>query len=292
MSLRLLVFGASGQVGSALSDLQSPDLHITEIRRSDADLLNPKDCVEVINATSADVVINAAAFTDVDAAERLPDIAMQVNSVAPGVMAKAAAKRRLPFLHISTDYVFDGSGSKPWTEHDLANPLNGYGVSKYQGEIEVLGAGGPAAVLRTSWVHNGKGNNFVQAMRRAATSGKSLRIIDDQWGGPTSARAIANALVVMSRAFVAGYGASGIYHFQGTPCVTWYGFAKAIFARADLAQSPVITPISSREWSSLATRPLNGRLNCSRIARAFGVRQPNWRQELTEMLLPEEEPTT
>jgi len=217
---------------------------------------------------------------------------MQVNSIAPGAMARAAAKRKLPFLHISTDYVFDGSGNRPWSEHDLANPLNAYGVSKYQGELDVLSAGGPAAVLRTSWVHDGKRRNFVQAMRRAASSGKPLRVIDDQWGGPTSARAIANALVVMSRAFVAGHGPSGVYHFQGTPTVTWYGFAKAIFARAGLTEAPAITPISSAEWATPATRPLNGRLNCSRIARAFGVRQPDWRQELTEMLLREEEPTT
>ncbi|MEM7058402.1 MAG: dTDP-4-dehydrorhamnose reductase [Pseudomonadota bacterium] len=292
MSLRLLVLGASGQVGSALSALHSPALQIDPVRRSQADLLNPDLCVRIINSTTADAVINAAAFTDVDSAERMPDIAMQVNAIAPGKMAKAAAQRGLPFLHISTDYVFDGAGTTPWAEDDLANPLNAYGVSKYQGELEVLGAGGPSAVLRTSWVHDGTGKNFVQAMRRAATSGKPLRIIDDQWGGPTSAKAIANALVIMARAFVADNGRNGVYHFQGEPWVTWYGFAKAIFARSGLPETPSITPISSAEWPTPATRPLNGRLNCSRILRTFGIRQPNWRQDLTEMLLTEVEPAT
>lgn len=288
MALRLLVFGASGQVGSALLAMQSPGLEIIPVRRSDSDFLDPASSVRVIHATTAHAVINAAAFTNVDQAEQSPDIAMQVNAVAPGMMADAAADKNLPFLHISSDYVFCGSGAKPWTERDMARPLNAYGMSKYQGEFAVLRSGGPAAVLRTSWVHSASRKNFVTTMLRAAEKGQPVRVVDDQWGGPTSARAIANALVIMARAFVAGHGQTGIYHFQGAPVVTWYGFAKAIFARTHLSVTPPIIPISSADWPTPAVRPLNGRLDCSRIAKKFGIRQPDWRQDLTEMMLTEE----
>lgn len=292
MTLRILVFGGSGQVGSALSSLGCQGLEIIPMQRSDADLCDPNLCATVIEGSSAHVVVNAAGFTDVDRAEQNPDTARLINAIAPGKLAEAARANGKPFLHLSTNLVFDGSGNTPWVEQDIARSLSVYGTSKHIGDLAVLRAGGQTAVLRTSWIYSPGGNNFCTAMQNAAAGNRPVHIVNDHWGGPTPARSVANALVIMARAFVAGRGHTGLFHFQGTPCVTWFGFANAIFARSGIRNLPALIPISSSEDHASAIRPANGRLDCTRIARRFGIRQPNWRDELTEMSLTPEEALT
>lgn len=282
--MRLLVFGRTGQVATELQRLAGPDVSVTALGRSEADLSTPDACAAAILATEADVVINAAAYTAVDKAEDEEVLAHTVNAEAPGAMAKAAATRSLPFLHISTDYVFDGTGGRPWREDDPTGPLGVYGHSKLAGEHAVTAAGGTHAILRTAWVHAGHGTNFVATMLRVGAARDELTVVDDQVGGPTAARDIAATLVVMARALVAGQGASGIFHYCGAPAVSWCGFAHEIFAQSGWDTVPRITPIQTSDWPTPAARPANSVLNCTKIREVYGIGQPDWRTSLDPIL--------
>lgn len=226
--MRVLVFGKTGQVAHELQSFGG----IIALGRADADLNDPAVCAEIIATTDADVVINAAAYTAVDAAETDTDKAFMVNSDAPTAMAEAAAKRALPFLHISTDYVFDGTGMTPWTEDDPTAPLGIYGSSKLAGEHGVRAAGGPLAILRTSWVVSAHGTNFVRTMLRLGTERDALNIVADQISSPTCARDIATALMQMARQLVEDPSKSGTYHFASTPDTSWADFVRETFKQA------------------------------------------------------------
>ncbi len=276
--MKLLVFGKTGQLATALG--QYPD--VTLLGRNAADLTNPDACAAIISQTNADAVINAAAFTAVDLAETQEPLAMQINAAAPAGMAQACAVRGLPFLHISTDYVFDGSGQNPWQPDDVAAPQNAYGRSKFAGEIGVINAGGTYAILRTSWVFSATGNNFVKTMLRLAQQHSELKIVNDQFGGPTAATDIAAALVTMAKALVISPDKSGVYHFSGAPSVSWLEFAQSIFIQAGL---PVKAQgIPTAQYPTPAKRPLNSRLCCASLEQAFGIKQPDWRLALTRVL--------
>ena len=179
---------------------------MTALGRAEADLADPESCARAVAAAETDIVVNAAAYTAVDRAEQEEAVATTVNGEAPGAIARAAAGRGLPFLHVSTDYVFDGSGDGPWTEDDPPAPLGAYGRSKLAGERAVAAAGGAHAILRTSWVHAGHGANFVRTMLRAGASRPRLTVVDDQRGGPTPASAVAATLVALAHAFANGRG--------------------------------------------------------------------------------------
>jgi len=282
--MRLLVFGFSGQVATALRRLSGFGLDVVPLDRTEADLRQPADCADRVAGCDADAVINAAAYTAVDTAESDERLAMLVNGAAPGAMAEAAASRGLPFLHISTDYVFDGSGSRPWREDDPVGPLGAYGRSKLAGERAVMAAGGQAVILRTSWVFAAHGQNFLRTMLRVGAERPRLTVVDDQHGGPTAAADIADALVTIARALTAGQGATGIFHFSGRPATTWHGFAREIFARAGLPQSPELVPIRTADWPTPAARPANSVLDCTKIAAAYGIEQPDWRRSLDRAL--------
>lgn len=296
MSLRLLVFGRSGQVATELLRLAGPDLRVTALGRAEADLAEPASCAAAIEAAAragrADAVINAAAYTAVDRAEAEEALATTINGRAPGAMARAAAARDIPFLHISTDYVFDGAKQGPWLEDDPPAPLGAYGRSKLAGERAVLAAGGRHLVLRTAWVHAGHGANFVRTMLRAGLRAElkagaarpRLTVVDDQIGGPTAAASIAAALVAVARAFAAGRGTPGIFHYCGAPAVSWCGFAREIFARADWMRPPEIVPIGTADWPTPARRPANSVLDCAKIRAAYGLGQPDWRASLGPVL--------
>ncbi|MBZ4022145.1 dTDP-4-dehydrorhamnose reductase [Rhodobacter sp. TJ_12] len=275
--MRILVFGESGQVATELRR----QAEVTALGRDLADLNDPESCAARVTAMDADVVINAAAYTAVDKAEGEEELAHVVNALAPAAMARAAAARGIPFLHISTDYVFAGHGTAPWVETDPVDPPNAYGRSKLAGEEGVRAAGGPHAILRTSWVFSAHGANFVKTMLRLSESRDALNVVDDQIGGPTPAADIAAALLVMAKAMHEGH-AGGTYHFGGTPCVSWADFARAIFAQA--GRNMTVSGIPTTEYPTPAPRPLNSRLDCSAITRDFGIPAPDWRAGLGKVL--------
>lgn len=275
------MFGATGQVAREV--LRRAGAHeIVALSRNEADLADPAACARAVEAAEADAVLNAAAWTNVDGAETAEDAARVINAEAPGAMARAAAARGLPFVHISTDYVFDGSGDAPRREDEPVSPLSAYGRTKLEGERLVAEAGGAHAILRTSWVFSAHGGNFVKTMLRVGPERGSLKVVDDQIGGPTPAAAIADACLAVAAGLRAGRGAPGIYHFAGAPAVSWRGFAEAIFAAAALNVS--VAPIATADWPTPARRPLNSRLDCGRIAAAFGVPAPDWRAGLADVL--------
>ncbi len=250
--------------------------------RDAADLNDPAACAEIIARAEADAVINAAAYTAVDQAETDTKEAYKVNSEAPTAMAKAAAKRGIPFVHISTDYVFDGTDDTPWSEEDCSGPRSVYGASKLAGEQGVMNAGGTHAILRTSWVVSAHGNNFVKTMLRLGAGRDALTIVADQIGGPTPARDIAGAVMEIARQLVDEPSKSGTYHFAGKPDVSWADFAREIFTQANLTCA--VTDIPSSDYPTPAARPMNSRLNCSKLATVFDINRPDWRVGLADIL--------
>jgi dTDP-4-dehydrorhamnose reductase len=276
--MRVLVFGKTGQVARELQRFDG----VTALGREDADLSDPAACAAIIASAEADVIINAAAYTAVDAAETDTKMAFRVNSEAPTAMANAATKRALPFLHISTDYVFDGSGTAPWVEDDAPGPLGVYGASKLAGEQGVCAAGGTHAILRTSWVVSAHGNNFVKTMLRLGAERDALTIVADQIGGPTCARDIAATLMGMAKQLHADPSKSGTYHFASTPDVSWADFAREIFAQSGITCD--VTDIPSSSYPTPAARPKNSRLNCTKLNTVFDLARPDWRVSLADIL--------
>jgi dTDP-4-dehydrorhamnose reductase len=274
----ILVFGANGQVATELER----QAEVFALGRDQADLADPDACAKAILASDADVVINAAAYTAVDKAEDEEALAAIINGEAPSAMARACAEKGIPFLHVSTDYVFAGDGKSAWAEGDPVAPQNAYGRSKLVGEQGVLAAGGNNAVIRTSWVFSAHGNNFVKSMLRLSETRDALKVVDDQIGGPTPADKIADALLKMAEAMMAGQQA-GLYHFSGQPETSWSGFAKEIFRQA--GKQVDVIDISTAEYPTPAARPLNSRLDCSKINRDFGIDAPDWKDGLTRVLL-------
>jgi len=276
--VRVLVFGKTGQVATELARHAG----VTCLGRDQADLTDPGACEAIVAACDADAVINAAAYTAVDRAEEDRDTAMIVNALAPTAMAAAAAARGIPFVHISTDYVFDGSGDRPWQPQDATGPLGVYGDSKLGGEEGVRRAGGVYAILRTSWVYSAHGNNFVKTMLRLGAERSALSIVADQIGGPTPARDIAAACMTIAASLRADPATSGTYHFSGTPDASWAGFAREIFAQAGLGVT--VTDIATAAYPTPARRPLNSRLDCRSTTATFGIAQPDWRAGLGDVL--------
>jgi dTDP-4-dehydrorhamnose reductase len=277
--MRLLVFGRTGQVATELRRAVPGALFLG---RDAADLADPVACVAAIGNARADAVINAAAWTAVDAAETEREAAFAVNGTAPAAMANACARRGLPFVHISTDYVFDGSGDRPWRLDDPTGPLGTYGASKLAGEDGVRAAGGCHAILRTSWVFSAHGTNFVKTMLRLGAERDRLRIVADQVGGPTPAAAIAGACIAIARALAAEPALSGTYHFSGAPDVSWAGFAGTILESAGLEVDVEGIPTSA--YPTPAPRPLNSCLDCSATEAAFGIGRPDWRAGLDAVI--------
>ncbi|MHA7886122.1 dTDP-4-dehydrorhamnose reductase [Roseicyclus sp.] len=274
----VLVFGRSGQVATELR-AQAP---VTALGRDAADLTDPDACAAAIRAHGPRAVINAAAYTAVDRAETEEDLATTINAHAPGAMARACADLGIPFVHISTDYVFAGTGDAPWRPNDPTAPLGAYGRSKLAGEDAVRAAGGPHAILRTSWVVSAHGQNFVKTMLRLGAERERLTIVADQVGAPTPARAIAAACLSIADQLTADPAKSGTYHFAGTPDTSWAGFAREIFAQAGLSCDVIDIPTS--DYPTPARRPLNSRLDCSATTAAFGIERPDWRAGLRDIL--------
>ncbi|MBI1170240.1 dTDP-4-dehydrorhamnose reductase [bacterium] len=277
--MHLIVFGQSGQVARELARRLPADVTARFLSRAEADLADPAACAAAIGP--CDAVINAAAWTAVDKAEAEEAAATVINGAAPAAMARACAARGLPFLHLSTDYVFDGAGTTAFGVDHPTAPLNAYGRSKLAGETGIRAAGGAHLILRTSWVVSAHGANFVKTMLRLGRERASLNVVADQIGGPTPAADIADALLTAARAMRAG-AKGGTHHFAGAPDTSWAGFAREIMARAGL--SCQINDIPTEAYPTPARRPLNSRLDCAALQAAFGIARPDWRHGLDLIL--------
>ena len=274
----ILVFGQSGQVARELQSFEG----IFALNRSLADLRNPEQCADLIRDYKPAAVINAAAYTAVDRAEKEEALATVVNSDAPSRMAEVCADLAIPFVHISTDYVFDGSGKDAWRPDCRTNPQNAYGRSKEAGEMGVMTSGAVYAIIRTSWVVSNRGENFIKTMLRLSETRSALSIVSDQIGAPTPARDIAGACYQVALDLIASPSKAGIYHFSGTPNVSWYDFASEIFRQT--GHDIDLIPILSADYPTVASRPLNSRLDCQCTLLQFGIKQPDWRKGLNTIL--------
>ncbi|TFL17097.1 dTDP-4-dehydrorhamnose reductase [Jannaschia formosa] len=274
----ILVFGRTGQVATELGR-QAPGA--TFLGREQADLTDPGACAAAIRERAPEVVINAAAWTAVDKAEEDEATARLVNAEAPGAMARACAEAAIPFLHVSTDYVFDGSGERPWTEDDPVAPLGAYGRTKLAGEEAVRAVGGQHLILRTSWVFSAHGTNFVKTMLRLSETRDALTVVDDQIGGPTPAADIAATLLALAERLRQG-APGGTYHYGGQPHVSWQRFACETFRRA--GRRVEVTGIPSADYPTPAARPLNSRMDGAKLMRDHGIAPPDWRAGLDAVL--------
>jgi len=289
MGLRILQFGRSGQVGIELLARGIARGHdIAAVGRDIADLAQPERVPRAFSAAgSIDIVINGAAYTAVDKAESEPERANAVNGKAVGVLAETCAKRGVPLIHLSTDYVFDGMKAGPYVETDATAPLNAYGRSKLLGERLLAERLDRHIIMRTSWVFSAHGANFVKTMLRLGAERDALDIVDDQHGAPTSAGDIADACLAICERIVGQRAPRwGIYHFSSAGETTWRRFAEAIFADAPWARLKArINPISTAEYKTPARRPLNSRLDCAKLAVEFGIVGRPWRVALDEVLI-------
>ena len=281
--MRLLFFGGNGQVGRALQGFGTLGNELTVATRQDCDLTDTESVRSVVRRVRPEVIVNAAAYTAVDKAESDRESCFAVNAAAPRAMAEEAAALGAKLVHYSTDYVFDGTKATPYVEEDATGPRNVYGASKLAGEEGIAEAGGAFIILRTSWVYSNHGANFLKTMLRLRTERPELRIVADQHGAPTSADAIATATVRILTDAGAGKWTSGVYHMTAGGATSWYGFAKAIFARAG-APTPSLVPIESAEYPTPASRPANSVLSNEKFATHFGFRLPEWEQQLDAVM--------
>lgn len=289
---RVLLAGRDGQLGWELQRTLAPLGELVALDRAGMDLSDPDSIHRAIADARPAVIVNAAAYTAVDKAESEPAAAMQVNGVAPGIIAEEAARSGALVVHYSTDYVFDGRRDTPYREDDPPSPLNVYGRTKLAGEEAVRAAGAPYLIFRTSWVYSARGSNFLRTMLKLAGERSELRIVDDQVGAPTWARSVAELTARALGANGAGPGRarelSGIYHLTAGGAVSWCGFAKAIFAhaRARLAdfRVPAVVPIPTSQYPLPARRPANSRLDNSKLSSAFGLTPPAWEVMLEQCM--------
>jgi dTDP-4-dehydrorhamnose reductase len=279
----ILVAGAHGQVGRALMRRGPAAVRpLIGLARADLDIADAGAARARLTALRPALIINAAAYTAVDKAESEPDLAFAANRDGAANLAAVCAELGIPLLHLSTDYVFDGCKSGPYLETDAKAPLGVYGASKAAGEAAIRARLPRHIILRTAWVYGPDGANFVRTMLRLSAERPRLRVVDDQHGGPTPAGAIADALLSIAAAWDRGAEAWGTYHYCGAPAVSWCGFARAIVAAAAAHRGTTVpvVPIATADYPTPARRPANSMLDCARIARDFGIPQPDWRGDL------------
>lgn len=285
----ILLLGREGQLGWELARTLAPLAPILGLAHADLDLAEPDAIRSVVRATRPRLIVNAAAYTQVDKAETEPELAMAINGTAPGILAEEAKRVGAALVHYSTDYVFDGAGDRPWREDDPVAPLNAYGASKLLGEQAVAATGAPHLIFRTAWVYADRGRNFLKTMQRLAVERDELRVVDDQRGSPTWARLIAEATALVLAAAGCGDDGSsalaergGLYHLTATGETTWCGFAEAIIAAsAPPDRRPArVVGIATRDYPTPAKRPAYSVLDCGRLTQSFGIRLPDWRDGL------------
>ncbi len=284
----ILVTGGSGQLARALEKAAVGE-SLLRVGRPRFDFDHPETVTSLLDDVVPRLVINAAAYTAVDAAETDVEAATRANRDGPALLAHSCAAAGIPLIHVSTDYVFDGLKGAPYVESDATNPTGVYGASKLAGEQALLAAAPTAMILRTSWVYAETGRNFVRTMLNAAAKTRHLRVVADQIGCPTSASDLAAAIMVIvalieSRGWQSGY--AGIFHAAGSGWTSWHGLASAAFEAAEahgLAR-PTLEAIGTADWPTAACRPPDSRLDCGRLEQVFGVRLPDWRTSLTRTI--------
>jgi dTDP-4-dehydrorhamnose reductase len=291
--MRILVTGATGQVGGALAAALRHRGTVVATNRAQLDLAQPEKLSGVLDEIAPDIIVNPAAYTAVDQAEDEPALAMRVNATAPGVIAQWAANKSVPLIHFSTDYVFDGTGERAWREDDATGPLSVYGTSKLAGEEAVRNAGGPCLIMRTSWVYAASGKNFLRTVARLARTRDELRVVADQIGAPTSATLIAH---VVARVLAGGSddlharidAANGLVHVAAAGETSWYHFTLAIVeglrTRGVKLAAHHIVALRSDEYPTKAKRPRNSRLDLTRLREVFAVEPVAWEQALVREL--------
>jgi dTDP-4-dehydrorhamnose reductase len=284
--MRIIVTGREGQLARSLAARAAdhPGMRLSFAGRPEYDLERPEALAGHIRESAPEVVINAAAYTGVDRAEDEPERARRINAEAPGELAVAAAEVGARFIQISTDYVFDGSGTEPYREDARTRPIGVYGRTKCEGEEKVRSAAADHVILRTAWVYSPFGANFVKTMMRLAGDRESVSVVADQKGNPSSALDLADGLLAILSSWRAGSrtGLGETYHLAGSGTTSWAGFAEAIFAEcADLGlPTASVVPIATRDYPTRATRPANSTLDCGKFALHFGFEMPDWRVSL------------
>ncbi|WP_339496613.1 dTDP-4-dehydrorhamnose reductase [Pseudomonas canadensis] len=285
--MKILITGQHGQVSRELQLRLQGLGELIVLGRDQLDLADADQIRQHVRAHRPGLIINAAAHTAVDLAESEPDAAFAINAIAPGILAEEAKALGIPLIHYSTDYVFDGSKPAPYTETDTPNPLGVYGQSKLAGEQAVTAVGGEHLILRTSWVYSNHGKNFLLTMQRLLQEKPQMRIVADQIGAPTWAGSIANSTRALIERWQAGEpGEWGIYHLTAGGETSWFGFAQAIgeHLREQDKACAELEPIPSSAYPTPAQRPLNSRLDCSRLLQQWHVSQPHWQDALRECL--------
>ncbi|MBB1428472.1 dTDP-4-dehydrorhamnose reductase [Shewanella sp. SG44-2] len=287
--MKILITGKNGQVGRCLVDLLEAQTELTflALDREELDITDPIQVDKIVTEFQPNIIINAAAYTTVDKAEQESELAFAINRYGPQNLALAANKINAAIIHISTDYVFDGDSAESYTESDVTSPQGEYGRSKLAGEHAVAQACPKHIILRTAWVFGEHGNNFVKSMLRLAKTRDTLGVVADQFGGPTYAGDIANAILVISKQIARNSHAYGIYHFSGFPHVNWHTFAERIFEIAldqNVLVKPIqVNPITTLDYPTPAKRPANSRLNCDKIHNTFGIMQSDWQAALVRI---------
>ncbi len=279
----IMVTGGAGQLATAME--QEGGAVVRRVGRPAFDFDRPASIAESVQAAQPTLVVNAAAWTAVDAAEAEPEAAGRANRDGPAMLAAHCADAGIPLIHLSTDYVFDGAKGAPYTEADPTSPTGVYGATKLEGEQAVLAACPRAVVLRTSWVYSATGKNFVRTMLGAAQKNARLRVVGDQRGCPTAARDLAVAILAVAARLRDGWQDhyAGVFHAAGTGSTTWHGLAVALFEDAGAYGHPVpaVDAIATSDWPTPARRPPDSRLDCTKLSEVFDVRLPEWRGGLS-----------
>lgn len=292
--MKILLFGKGGQVGwelqrslAPLGELIALDFDSVELC---GDFTQPQGLARTIRQVRPDLIVNAAAHTAVDKAESEPEIARTINALAPGVLAQEAQKLGAWLVHYSTDYVFDGSGNRPWLEADTPAPLNVYGKTKLEGEQLIAAHCERHLIFRTSWVYAARGGNFARTMLRLAQERESLTVIDDQYGAPTGAELLADVTAHALRQVLKRPQDAGLYHLVADGVTSWHGYAKLVIATAERSKFAIkikainVDPVPTLAFPTPAVRPLNSRLDTTRLQATFGLTLPPWQQGVERML--------
>lgn len=292
--MKILLLGKNGQLGWELQRSLAPLGEVVALDRHGAelcgDLSNLQGLAETVRQVRPDVIVNAAAHTAVDKAESEPELARLVNALAPGVLAQEAQNLGAWLVHYSTDYVFDGGGSRPWLESDTPAPLSVYGQSKLEGEQLIAANCGRHLIFRTSWVYAARGGNFAKTMLRLAQQRERLTVIDDQWGAPTGAELLADVSAHAIRQVQRHPQDAGLYHLAAAGETTWHGYAKHVLVQAERAQSAIkivakeVLPVPADAFPTAARRPHNSRLDSAKLQATFGLELPAWQQGVDRML--------
>jgi dTDP-4-dehydrorhamnose reductase len=292
--MKILLFGKGGQVGWELQRSLAPLGEVLALDHDSTDYCgnfsNLTGLMDTVRDVKPDLIVNAAAHTAVDKAESEPDLVRTLNALAPGVLAQEAARRGAWLVHYSTDYVFDGSGSRPWTEADLPAPLNVYGQSKLEGEHAVAASGCQHLILRTSWVYGARGGNFAKTMLRLGQERERLTVIDDQFGAPTGAELLADVTAHAIRQVLQRPMDAGLYHLTADGETSWHGYASYVLAHARRLQPSIkliaseVVPVPTSAFPTAAKRPHNSRLDTRKLQSTFGLSLPPWQQGVARML--------